>query len=93
VIVQIALGGGAYYEKGQCKVNNDLTVTSIPHRDKIYFFSYDIFYDVKKDPNAEQKAEELQKNMETIVNKHYNSNDGGEKRFFWASFGDVDMTK
>jgi hypothetical protein len=70
-----------------------LTVTSIPNRDQIYFFVFDLFYDTDKDPNAEQHAIELQKNMQVTVDKYYNSVIDGkmrEKRFFWACFGEYD---
>lgn len=66
-------GGGAYYQKGQIKTSNGLTVTSIPCRDEIYFFVYDLFYDNKKDKDAEKLAVSLQERMQVTVDNHFNS--------------------
>lgn len=44
-------GGGQYKIKGERKVNG-LTVTSIPLRNLTHCFTYDIFYDTKRNVDA-----------------------------------------
>ena len=64
--VQMVLGGGALSEKGKVMVNG-LTQTAIPLRDNVYEFSFDVFYNTERDPNAEQHAERLQLKMQKTV--------------------------
>lgn len=92
LVIQMGLGGHQVWRKGQRKVDG-LTVTSIPHRNYIYNFVFDIFYNTKVDSNAEQQAIQLQDKMQKTIDNHFVTPSVGEKRYFWGSFGDYDMTK
>lgn len=92
LLSQFALGGGAVSEKGKIKVNG-LSQTAIPNRDYVFQFTYDIFYKTEKDPDAERHAIQLHAKMQRTVDEHFHTPGVGEKRFFWASFGDTDMRK
>lgn len=72
---------------------NGLTQTAIPNRDNVYSYSFDIFYNTERDPNAEQHAERLQLKMQKTVDEHFHTPGVGEKKYLWACFGDVDMRK
>lgn len=62
-------------------------------RDHVFHFSFDIFYDTSRDPDAELHAIKLQAKMQRTLEKHFHTPGVGEKRFLWACFGDVDMRK
>jgi len=88
LIFQMAFGGGAYRAKGKEAVDG-LTVTSYPHRQKfVWNFVYDLFYE----PGKEQRAIDLQNEMQAIVDSYFN-NDKQERRMFWGTFGDTNMSK
>ena len=89
---QMVLGGGALYEKSKVMVNG-LSQTDIPLRNNVYEFSFDIFYNMERDPNAEQHAHRLQLKMQKTVDEHFHTPGVGEKRFMWACSGDLDMRK
>ena len=72
---------------------NGLTQTATPMRDHVFQFSFDIFYDTNRDPDAELHATKLQAKMQRTIEKHFNTPGVGEKRFLWACFGDLDMRK
>ena len=74
-------GGGAYQNSSK-RAN-----TSIPHRDYIYCFIFDLFYL----PGKRHVAEQLQNEMQSFIEQHYNN--GQERRVFWGTFGDVDISK
>ncbi|QSJ14844.1 FAD-binding protein [Nostoc sp. UHCC 0702] len=81
LVFQMLMGGGAYQNTESRKV------TSIPHRDYVFCFVFDLFYR----RGFEKAAEELQKQMQIVVDKHFSSNQ--EQRVFWGSFGDTDIRK
>lgn len=87
LVFQMALGGGAYRSKGNDVVDGR-TVTSFPHRKSVWNFVYDLFYQ----PGKEQRAVQLQNEMQSIVDKHFNK-DRQEKRFFWGTFGNTKMSE
>ena len=81
LVFQMMIGGGDYR-------NSTLRPgTSIPQRDFVFCFVFDIFYD----DGSEQKAEGLQHEMQIIVDTELGQSQ--ERRLFWGSFGDTDMTK
>ncbi len=65
-MVQMFCGGGAVRINGQ-KIVDGLTLTSIPHRNFVYFFVYDIFYNTDNDPNAKNEAIALQQRMQSTI--------------------------
>lgn len=81
LVFQMLIGGGAY--------KNALRrpQTSIPRRDYVYCFVFDLFYDT----GYEQAAVKLQKEMQSLVDSEYSP--GQEQRVLWGSFGDIDMSK
>jgi FAD/FMN-containing dehydrogenase len=81
LVFQMLMGGGAYQNTERRQE------TSIPHRDYVFCFVFDLFY--RKD--YEQKAIDLQSRMQNIVDTHYSGNQ--EQRVFWGSFGDTDISK
>jgi len=86
----MGFGGGAMKSKGEEKVNG-IKVTTYPHRDAVWNFVYDLFYE----PGAGELAASLQSEMQDIVDKYLNT-DNQEKRLFWGTFGnaeDTDMSK
>ena len=83
---QMAFGGGAYRAKGSDMVGNT-TITSIPLRDVVFDFSFDLFYK----PGYEQTAIDLQQEMQDIVDKHFH-NDSHERRSFAFTFGDTNIS-
>lgn len=89
---QFLVAGGAHRANGKIKVDG-LTVTSIPQRNYVACFMLDILYDLDADQNADRSALKMQDKMQKILNKEYNTPGLGDKKFFWASFGDLDMTK
>lgn len=48
---------------------------------------FDLFYE----EGGEQRAEEIQNEMQELIDKHYNH--GQEKRLFWGSFGNTNMSE
>ncbi len=86
LVFQMAFGGGSFRAKGNEKLN-DSTITSIPHRDSVFTFVFDLFYE----PGYEERATELQSDMQGIVNKYFH-NDSHERRVFWGSFGDTNIS-
>jgi hypothetical protein len=83
---QMSFGGGAVRAKGNDMVG-DTTITSIPQRDVVYTFSFELFYT----PGNEGKAIDLQKDMQEIVDKYFH-NDSHERRSFHATFGDTNIS-
>ena len=81
LVFQMMIGGGDYR-------NSSLrAATSIPRRDFVFAFVFDLFYDT----GFEQAAMNLQDEMQAIVDSEFSTNQ--EQRLFWGSFGDTDMTK
>jgi hypothetical protein len=87
MVVQMGMGGGAYRAKGNNKVG-DLTITSIPHRNAVYSFVFDLFYE----NGYKERAIQLQRDMQGIVDKYFNR-DLQERRFFWGTFGDTNISR
>ena len=87
LVFQMAFGGGALRAKGNEMIAGT-TITSIPHRDMLYQFVFDLFYK----PGYEQRAISLQEQMQTILDSYFH-NDSHERRMFWGSFGDTNMQK
>jgi hypothetical protein len=86
MLCEVGLNGGALRAKGNEMVG-DTTITSIPHRDAIFDLSFYLFYT----PGNEEKAITLQNDMQDIVDKYFH-NDSHERRFFWGSFGDTNIS-
>jgi FAD/FMN-containing dehydrogenase len=81
LVFQMLMGGGAYQNTERRQA------TSIPHRDYVFCFIFDLFY--RK--GYEETAVDLQQKMQIIVDKHFSGNQ--EQRVFWGSFGDTDISK
>ena len=81
LVFQMLFGGGAYRDSTR------RPQTSIPRRDYVYCFVFDLFYDT----GYEQTAVKLQKEMQALVDSEYSK--GQEQRVLWGSFGDYDMSK
>jgi FAD/FMN-containing dehydrogenase len=81
LVFQMLIGGGRF-QKSDRRV-----ATSIPRRDFVFTFVFDLFY---SDGN-EQKAVDLQNEMQNLINAHYSG--AQEQRLFWGTFGDPDITK
>lgn len=81
LVFQMLMGGGAYQNTERRQA------TSIPHRDYVFCFVFDLFYK----QGFEQNAVILQEQMQSVVDQHFSSNQ--EQRVFWGSFGDTDITK
>ncbi len=81
LVFQMVIGGGAYQN------TKSRSVTSIPHRDYVFCFVFDLFY--KKGFKA--TAEELQDRMQLLVDNDFSQEQ--EQRVFWGSFRDTDMSK
>ena len=79
LVFQMIIGGGAL------QGSSARPATSIPRRDLVFGFVFDLFYDT----GAEEKAEQLQADMQVIVDSEYSP--AQEQRLFWGSFGDTDM--
>ena len=77
-----ALVFGAYAAKGKTGE------TSIPHRDFVYCFVFDLFYEGSA---YESAAATLQEQMQDLVDQNFSP--GQERRVFWGTFGDTDMAK
>jgi hypothetical protein len=86
LIFQMAFGGGALRSKGKDNVDG-VSVTSIPHRNMVWLFVFDLFYD----DGYEKEAELFQSEMQNIIDDHFSH--GQEIRFFWGSFADTDISK
>jgi hypothetical protein len=81
LVFQMFIGGGEYrYSKRRHE-------TSIPRRDLVYGFVFDLFYD----DGFEETAEQLQAEMQKIVDTVYSPEQ--EERLFWGSFGDFNMSE
>jgi len=85
LVFQMGFGGGASRAKGHDNVGG-VTITSIPNRNIVYQFVFDLFY---RD-HAVEKAVALQAKMQSIVEDDFSN--GQEKRFFWGSFEDTNMS-
>jgi FAD/FMN-containing dehydrogenase len=81
LVFQMLMGGGAYQNTERRQA------TSIPHRDYVFCFVFDLFYR----QGFEQIAVVLQREMQSVVDQHFSSNQ--EQRVFWGSFGDTDISK
>jgi FAD/FMN-containing dehydrogenase len=85
LVFQMAFGGGAFRVKGNDV--NGIKVTSIPHRDGVYNFVFDLFYK----PNGKQRAIDLQKEMQDIIDKCFHE-ESHERRVFWGTFENTDIS-
>lgn len=81
LVFQMFIGGGQF-QKATRRAS-----TSIPRRDAVFGFVFDLFYS----EGNEQAAEQLQDEMQDLIRAHYSGDQ--EQRLFWGSFGDPDMTK
>ncbi|QEL19184.1 FAD-binding protein [Limnoglobus roseus] len=81
LVFQMAFGGGSFRDSQR------RPETSIPRRDIVYCFVFDLFYDEEMKPEAER----LQGEMQTLIDQHFSP--GQERRLLWGSFGDTDITK
>ena len=81
LVFQMLIGGGNFQKTSR------RAATSIPRRDFVYCFVFDLFYDA----GMQQTAERLQVQMQNLIDAHFSG--GQEQRLFWGSFGDPDMTK
>lgn len=81
LVFQMSIGGGNYQK------NKQSDIASISHRDYVYCFVFDLFY--KK--GFETTAIKLQEDMQLLIDNHFNN--GQERRVFWGSFGDTDISK
>jgi FAD/FMN-containing dehydrogenase len=80
LVFQMSIGGGAYrYSKRRPQ-------TSIPRRDYVYCFVFDLFYEEA----FQETAEQLQAEMQGIVSTVYSPQQ--EERMLWGSFGDICMS-
>jgi len=79
LVFQMLMGGGAYQ-------NTEFRqATSIPHRDYVFCFVFDLFYR----QGFEQDAVILQEQMQSVVDQYFSGDQ--ELRVFWGSFGDTDI--
>ena len=81
LIFQMLIGGGAYQNTKR------RPATSIPHRDYVYCFIFDLFF--KR--GFEETANELQREMQHLVDTHFSQ--AQELRVFWGTFDDTDISK
>lgn len=81
LIFQMLIGGGNFQK------SNRRAATSIPRRDFVFCFIFDLFYDTGKKPVAEQ----LQNEMQALIDAHFSP--AQEQRLLWGTFGDTDITK
>jgi hypothetical protein len=81
LVFQMMIGGGSFRNSVR------RPQTSIPRRDSVFTFVFDLFYDA----GMASRAEELQGKMQQIIDAEFS--DGQEERLFWGCFGDVDITK
>ena len=80
IVFQMNIGGGEYQ-----KEENRL-ITSIPHRDYVFCFVFDLFYR----EGYKSEAQRLQDEMQQLVDDHFSKDQ--EQRVFWGSFGDSNDT-
>lgn len=64
--VMLVLGGGCHRALGKPTIDG-LTVTSLPQRDLVHLALFDIECDLSIDPEATEKAKEVQSKMQKIV--------------------------
>jgi hypothetical protein len=81
LVFQMLIGGGNYQKTSR------RAATSIPRRDFVFCFVFDLFYDTGK----AETAALLQQEMQSLIDTHFSGNQ--EQRLFWGSFGDTDITK
>ncbi len=81
LVFQMAFGGGAFRNSPR------RPETSIPRRDFVFFFVFDLFHEEDRLTEAENLQDEMQK----IIDASYSHGDEG--RLFWGSFGDIDMSQ
>lgn len=81
LVFQMLIGGGQFRKSGR------RASTSIPRRDVVCGFVFDLFYS----EGNEQTAVDLQNEMQNLIDTHYSGTQ--EQRLFWGSFGDPDITK
>ncbi len=82
LVFQMLLGGGNYRHSKQ------RPSTSIPRRDFVFCFVFDLFHD--DDAAAEAEAVTLQDEMQTLIDAHFSGPQ--EQRLFWGTFRDTNMT-
>ncbi len=80
LVFQMIIGGG------ELRSSTLRPATSIPRRDLVFGFAFDLFYD----SGFEEAAEALQALMQDLVDTEFSATQ--EQRLFWGSFGDVDMS-
>lgn len=80
LVFQMLIGGGEYQN------TNRRPATSIPHRDYVFCFIFDLFYTKIV---FKKEAEDLQKEMQKLVDTHFSKDQ--EQRVFWGSFGDTNI--
>jgi FAD/FMN-containing dehydrogenase len=80
LVFQMIIGGG------ELQSSSLRPATSIPRRDLVFGFAFDLFYDT----GYEEAAVKLQDDMQGLVDAEFSATQ--EQRFFWGSFGDTDMT-
>jgi hypothetical protein len=81
LVFQMLIGGG------DLRDSKRRPQTSIPRRDLVYFFVFDLFYD----EGFEDVAEQLQAEMQQIVSSVYTPQQ--EERLLWGSFEDINMSE
>ncbi len=74
LVFQMLFGGGEYRAKGR-------TSTSIPQRDYVYCFVFDLFYE----RGHENDALDFQQRMQEVVDTYFSPDQ--ERRVFWGTFG------
>jgi hypothetical protein len=81
LIFQMLIGGGNFQKSSR------RAATSIPRRDFVFCFIFDLFYERGKKSVAAQ----LQNEMQVLIDTHFSS--AQEQRLLWGTFGDTDITK
>ncbi|TWU58973.1 6-hydroxy-D-nicotine oxidase [Rubripirellula tenax] len=79
LVFQMSFGGGAFRDSAR------RDATSIPQRDSVYTFVFDLFYK----QGGEQIAESLQSEVQDLIARHFNGSQ--ERRVFWGTFGNTDI--
>ena len=87
IVSQIQMGGGSYFSN-----DPQSKLTSISHRNIVIGMSFDIFYDVQQNENAEQDAINFQNECEKLwIQNGLFSPNKEDIRFTWGTFGDTNI--